>query len=198
MRRRPPPASTPAAGYPAPSPAEPSSPVYAEPEFENDEGVEDYLRRNAPLAARTIVRESLHDRKAAQWLLEQTTKDRLSAPIDVTPEHLSTADGVADVMRLLGARALRGEAGLGESLKACQVVREVSDAMFAKEISSLREAVDKAKSGRLAPVIAHQIEEATGGVVPVAEYEAIANSVPPVVPAWGRFGKALVEDAEQT
>jgi len=189
-RRRTPPVS------PPPDPS--LEPVYEEPGFDDKESVEDYLQRNAPLAARTIVRESRHDRKAAQWLLEQVTKDRLSAPIDVTPEHLSTADGVADVMRLLGARALRGEAGLGESLKACQVVREVSDAMFAKEISSLREAVDKAKAGRLAPVIAHQIEEATGGVVPITEYEQIANSVPPAVPVWGRFGKAPVEDAEQT
>lgn len=179
----------------------------------------DFFGRVAPLVAQVQVTQAVAGNdKAGRWLLEQSgaVQDRLSTPLEISHEELDSAEGVSRTMRRLTTMALRGDLGLTEARRASDLVKESAESVFANEISSLKDAIERARRNSrfsVKAIVAESMsrsavdaEEVDGGdpllieemtAVPASrliEGEPVreeAPSGPPKVqaPAWGRFGR---------
>lgn len=205
-------------GSPAPAPATftppgaPAAPEPAAPELppvaiRPGEDVIDFFDRVAPAVATMQARLGIAgDGKAARWLLEKSTavRDRMSTALDVTNEDLASAEGVSRTLRNVTVLALRGELGLTEARRATDLVKESAESMFADEIASLRDAVDRAKRlGAQHTLRAIAAETTSFGAIDAEEVDsgnplliearvaAPADPVPVAAPrpSWGRFAK---------
>lgn len=186
-------------GYPAP-PADPLAITPGEDPF-------DYLQRHAGKLVERQVRQGLAgDGKAARWAVERsgTVVDRISTPMSVTPEDLTTPEGVSRTLVKLAAAALNGTLGLSESRKATELVKESSEAMFVNEIADLKTAIDRAKRLGRNSIRAIDAETVSAGAIsadqadsnPSLSLEHMAALPSPIIdaepvpaPAWGRFAR---------